>query len=73
MSNDIVVNAYAEQYKGYYVRPHKDNPTNYIIVTVGRGGKIPKVLDGSFTSRGWARNVIDQYLESKDAEASTKS
>lgn len=66
-------NAYTESYKGYYVRPHKDNPTNYIVVVAGKAGRIPKVLEGSFTSRGWAKNVIDQYLESKDAEAVTKS
>jgi hypothetical protein len=65
--------AYQEQYKGYYIRPHKDNPTNYIIVKAGTAGRIPKVLDGSFTSRGWAKGVIDHYLESKDAEASPKS
>lgn len=71
--SDIIANAYTEVYKGYYIRPHKDNPTNYIVVTVGKGGRAPKVLEGSFTSRGWAKNVIDQYLESKDAEAVTKS
>lgn len=66
-------NAYTDQYKGYYIRPHKDNPTNYIVVKAGAAGRIPKVLEGSFTSRGWAKNVIDQYLELKDAEAVTKS
>lgn len=66
-------NAYTDNYKGYFIRPHKDNPTNYIVVKAGQAGRIPKVLEGSFTSRGWAKNVIDQYLESKDAEAVSKS
>lgn len=64
--------AYTEQYRGYYIRPHKDNPTNYIVVTAGKAGRVPKVLDGSFTSRGWAKGVIDYYLEQRDAEASAK-
>jgi hypothetical protein len=52
-------------YRGYDIKPHKESPSCMIIVTSGKGGKIPDCLDGVFTSRAIAQNHIDKYLESK--------
>lgn len=52
-------------YEGYQIKPHKEVPTNYIVVTSGKGGKIPDVLSGLFTSRAYAKAAIDTYLASK--------
>ena len=56
------------KYEGYDIKPHKEVPTNYIVVTSGSGGKIPKVLEGLFTSRAIAMDKIDSYLRSKVKE-----
>lgn len=55
-------------YKGYQIKPHKEVPTNYVIVTDGKGGKIPDVMSGLFTTRQYAKDVIDKYLEEKEAQ-----
>lgn len=62
------------EYKGYDIKPHKEVPTCYIVVTSGKGGKIPDVLSGLFTSPAVAKYEIDRYLDTKprkdkDAEA----
>lgn len=57
-----------EVYEGYEIKPHKEIPTNLIIVTAGKGGKIPACLEGLFTSRGIAREKIDNYIRSKVKE-----
>lgn len=65
-------------HKDYQIKPHKECPTCYIIVTDGKGGKIPDVLSGLFTSPSLAMENIDKYVESKikkdvkDAEARVK-
>lgn len=62
-------------HRGYQIKPHKEIPTNYIIVTDGKGGKIPEVMSGLFTTRAIAKDTIDKYLVSKesDGKTSTKS
>lgn len=66
-------------YKGYQVKPHSIYPAHYIIVTDGKGGKIPDVLSGMFTKTDIATIAIDKYLETKaskdktNAEASNQS
>lgn len=55
-------------YLGYDIKPHKEVPTNYIIVTSGKGGKIPAVMEGLFTTRVYAKDVIDKYLASKQKD-----
>lgn len=47
------------------MKPHKEFPTSFIVVTEGKGGKIPNVLSGLFTSFGLAKNTIDHYLDNK--------
>jgi hypothetical protein len=54
-----------QEYKGYVIRPHLNNPRTLIIIVPGRGGKIPKVLEGLFTDRATAMKAVDVYLESK--------
>ena len=52
-------------YKGYQIKPSKENPHSWIVVTDGKGGKIPKVLDGMFTTPQYAVSAIDLYVNSK--------
>lgn len=52
-------------YKTYQIKPHKVVPTSYIIVTDGKGGKIPDMLTGVYTSPTVAKLAIDMYLEKK--------
>lgn len=59
-------------YKGYYIKPHKEHPKSYVIVTEGRGGKIPDIMTGMFTDRGTAKSVIDTYLAYKETNAKAK-
>lgn len=61
------------EYRGYQIRPHLDNPTNYIIIVPGQGGKAPKMFEGMFTHRSTCHQLIDQYLETKNAKAVPKS
>lgn len=60
---------YIREYKGYQIKPHKLHPASYIVVTAGKGGKIPDVLDGLFTTRTIAQQAVDQYLETKEDNA----
>ena len=55
-------------YKGYLITPTKGLGSAYEIATAGQGGKIPNIMNGLFTSRGTAMQVIDSYLESKESE-----
>jgi hypothetical protein len=52
-------------YKGYQIKPHKTIPTAYIVVTDGKGGKIPDVLSGMYTSPTVAKQDVDKYLDLK--------
>lgn len=53
------------EYKSYQIKPHKTYPNNFIVVTAGQGGKIPEILNTLFTSRQYAIDAIDRYLNSK--------
>lgn len=52
-------------YKGFQIKPHKDLPMTYVVVTDGKGGKVPDILTGLFTTPVYAKGVIDSYLDSK--------
>lgn len=52
-------------YKNYQIKPHKAIPTAYIIVTDGKGGKIPDILSGMYTAPVVAKLAIDQYVDKK--------
>ena len=54
------------KYKGYLITPSTTGAKCYSIATEGRGGKIPDVMSGVFTSTGAAMQVVDLYLESKE-------
>ena len=56
------------EYQGYQIKPHQTAPSSYCVVTAGRGGKIPAVLEGLFTSVGIAKRVIDAYLSNKEVK-----
>lgn len=53
------------EYKGFQIKPHSTLPTNFVIATAGRGGKIPDAFLGLFTSTGLVKEMIDKYLEGK--------
>lgn len=55
-------------YKGYQIKGHKEFPSMLVIVTEGRGGKIPDCLSGLFTSHGLCYAEIDKYLETKQKD-----
>lgn len=54
------------EYNGYFITPEKTSPPLVYISTVGKGGKVPDVLSGLFTSRTEAYKAIDAYLNFKD-------
>lgn len=60
-----MINEYITEYKGFHIKPHKEHPSCYIIVTAGKGGKIPDYLSGMFTKRDLAKIEIDTYLATK--------
>ena len=53
------------QHQGYDIKPAKETPNNYIVVTSGKGGKIPNILSGLYTTPTYAVEAIDKYLETK--------
>jgi NCAIR mutase (PurE)-related protein len=59
---------YIRIHNGYEVKPHKEHPMSYIVVTAGKGGKIPNILSGMFTSPTIAMGEIDKYLASRDVK-----
>jgi hypothetical protein len=59
------------EYKGYQIKPHKEFPLSYIVVTTGKGGKIPEVLNSHFTTPTYAKEQIDKYLDSKPKKETT--
>lgn len=52
-------------YEGYEIKPAREIPTSYIVVTAGKGGKIPNILSGMYTTPTYAKEAIDKYLASK--------
>ena len=63
-------------YEGYQIKPQPQNPKTLVIVTDGRGGKIPACLEGLYTSVGVAKLAIDSYLPNKpvkDEDGRTKT
>lgn len=61
------------EYRGYQVKPSKEAPQSYVIVTAGRGGKIPVIMQGLFTSPGIAKQVIDLYVGEKEQDNAEKA
>jgi NCAIR mutase (PurE)-related protein len=57
------------EYKGYQIKPSKEAPKSYVIVTSGRGGKIPDVMSGLFTSPNLAMQIVDTYTDSKGQDS----
>lgn len=53
------------EYQGYQIKPHSAIPTCYVVATAGKGGKIPDVMSGLFTSPTIVKQIIDRYLEDK--------
>lgn len=52
-------------FEGYMIKPCKESPTLHKISTEGKGGKIPNVLAGLFTSPTRAMDAITTYLDTK--------
>lgn len=59
------------EYKGYLITPASSGAKCYSIATAGRGGKIPDVMQGVFTSTGVAMQIIDIYLDGKEKKVKT--
>lgn len=56
-------------YEGYQIKPHKEVPTCYVVAVDGKGGSIPAMLDGLYTTPTQAAESIDRYLASKVKKA----
>ena len=52
-------------YRGFQIKAHPTSPMQLVIATDGKGGSIPSVLEGLFTSYTVAKGEIDAYLETK--------
>lgn len=55
-------------YRGYIISTNPFSPTLYKVSVEGRGGKIPNILDGSFTSIGYVKELIDTYLTMQETK-----
>lgn len=53
------------EYLGYQIKTNKATPYCWTVATVGKGGKIPDVLSGAYTSPAIAKREIDRYLTNK--------
>ena len=53
-------------YRGYQIKPSPLAPNSLIVVTDGKGGKIPSVLEGMYTHSNIAQRDIDLYLDNKE-------
>lgn len=66
-------------YEGYIIKADKLIPSMYIVVTEGKGGKVPDMLTGMYTTPTFAKKDIDRYLKvkpmrgNKDGKASNES
>lgn len=67
MSNYIFI------YEGYQIKPVKETPTLFVIVTDGKGGKIPDCLTSMYTSRSLAMIDIKKYLAVKPVKEKTNA
>jgi len=59
-------------HQGYIISTSKEFPPLLTVAVEGKGGKIPNVLAGTFTSVGLAKIAIERYNETKGkADAKT--
>jgi hypothetical protein len=52
-------------YNGFQIKPVTETPTLSLIVTDGKGGKIPNILSGYYTTKQYAKEAIDLYVNQK--------
>lgn len=60
-------------YRGYLINTDPIAPTLYTVATEGRGGKIPRVLEGRFTTVQWVKGLIDNYLDTQETVRERKT
>lgn len=60
-------------YRGYIISADSAFPSLLSVAVEGRGGKIPNVLSGRFTSHREVTNLVDHYLEQSEAKARGKT
>jgi hypothetical protein len=56
-------------HSGYQIKPVRETPTLSLIVTDGKGGRVPDVLSGFYTTKQYAKEAIDLYLSTKTKKA----
>lgn len=61
------------EYKGYNIKRDEQTPNVHVITIGGKGGKTPIFLSGTFTSLGYAKQMIDNYLSKKGVVNETAS
>ncbi|GAF77756.1 unnamed protein product [marine sediment metagenome] len=52
-------------HNGYIIKMYNKSPSLKVIVTEGKGGKIPNDLTGMYTTDKLAMVDIDKYLDKK--------
>ena len=61
------------EYKGYIIKNYVKSPNLKVIVTSGRGGKIPDAFSGAHMSAKDCMKLIDGYKEKVKPNGKAKS
>lgn len=61
------------EYKGYIIKNYDKSPNLKVIVTAGRGGKIPDAFSGAHLSDGDCMKLIDNYKDKVKPNGKNKS
>ena len=61
------------EHKGYIIKNHTKSPNLKVIVTAGKGGKIPNALSGAYTSAEDCIRLIDDYKDKVKPNGKDKS
>tara|TARA_R110000851_G_scaffold33625_1_gene89470 strand:+ start:343 stop:546 length:204 start_codon:yes stop_codon:yes gene_type:complete len=60
-------------YKGYIIKSYDKSPNLKVIVTEGRGGKVPDVFLGAHLSDGECMKLIDKYKSKVKTDGKNKT
>jgi len=61
------------EYRGYIIKNWDKSPNLKVIVTAGRGGKIPDAFLGAHVSDGACMKIIDSYKDKVKPNGKDKS
>jgi hypothetical protein len=61
------------EYKGYIIKSYSKSPNLKVIVTAGRGGKVPDAFLGAHMSDKDCMRLIDSYKDKVKPNGKAKS